>query len=1244
MQKDRLVFGLIVVCFIALLVGGGWLVKDLLQPGGEEIATETALPAPSSPAPAFQTDEADEPQVTPPAPALEEAPPLTAAVEEEKEAPKPLANGIITGVILDARTRKPLAGYEVAVADSKARDDTDDENRRGILHQTADDDSPISAPTDETGVFVIKDVPAGVVELVITAEDTPFVLHYPQVEVPEDGTCEKEILVDLSCSASGIVTSALDETPIANATVVIEAQKRHNIEPYYTGKAEIETALDGAYKLSNVPPVRVEASASGVGHVKTTLEPFGLASGEHRGHVDFVLHAGCVITGIVRNSAGEAVSQAKVGLVPGNGIFDMLGEGSIQSLESAFDDIEQETDEEGRFHLDAAPAGISIQVNVLHDDYAPGLSEKIKLAPGSRKDITIVLEEGGVISGRVVNESDEPVSNARISSRPDKSLLDMAVSTLSWTEQIRRATTDEEGRYRLTGIDGSGDAMVVEVKHEAYMDDKQKGVQVASGEETTVDFILERGGHLTGFVIAQATGEPVPGAALRLRKISPFTMEFETYHTASETNGYFRFDGLKEGPYDFEASAPGYAVFKMDNIAPFTEGMQVELSSAGVVTGRVIAGGVPAEQFTIRLIAHAANTRMGGAFGMGNMGQSEDEESFAPLEGGIFRMENVEPGAYVVEARASGFAPAKTEPVEVLSGEETPVSLSLTPGGIISGIVVAKTGDGPIANAVVYLGEAQFLAGIVNLQDEDNMTSAKTDKEGRFQLNDVTSGTYYLTCTHQDYMTAVVKKIRVISGQETSGVEIALSTGGILEGHVWDPANRPQEGVQVMIFSPGGDVGKRGSTDEEGFYRIQGLASGQYMAMKMGGAVAEDAPNSLFGGFRFMNVTITEGETTELNFGAERGVRMYGKVLTAGVPAPNMMIQASQYGGGGAGMDMRMATADAQGDYEIADLRTGKYRVQIMGHGQHGGASSKDVTIPNVTDFHYDIHLEQGAISGTVVSVDKGNPVAGAMVYLTLEETGTAGTLESEMKTSMVATSISGGFRFQNLGAGSYRLQAGAQGYGQIIINGITLGLGEDKSGLDIRLEESLEITGSVRTGEGAAVAAAQLMVRTSGTHQLVILRGEGGSLSTKQDGTFTISGLEAGDYDVTALKEGFAPGTAKNISASDTPQDVEMILTDGDSLVLHVTSGSGVPLEGAAVIILDSNGIEIPDTDAGGMSSFFGTNLTDAQGTFMRDHLPVGPATAMVSLDGYLANTANLSITEGGLAEGGINLLPSGP
>lgn len=154
----------------------------------------------------------------------------------------------------------------------------------------------------------------------------------------------------------------------------------------------------------------------------------------------------------------------------------------------------------------------------------------------------------GAISGKVVNESGQPLAGAALFIRPANA-----------TGNFRTTTSDLEGNFRVTGLEPS--LYTVTGNAPAYTTvPSETGLPTYYRIGDTVNLELIRGGAITG-TVTNSVGEPV--IAVRVRATMVRDARGEKTRTAfnneqsTDDRGVYRIYGLRPGTYIVSAGGPG---------------------------------------------------------------------------------------------------------------------------------------------------------------------------------------------------------------------------------------------------------------------------------------------------------------------------------------------------------------------------------------------------------------------------------------------------------------------------------------------------------------------------------------------------------------------------------------------------------------------------------------------------------------------------------------------------------------
>jgi len=326
----------------------------------------------------------------------------------------------------------------------------------------------------------------------------------------------------------------------------------------------------------------------------------------------------------------------------------------------------------------------------------------------------------------------------------------------------RAASTDEQGRYQITGlpagtytVSGAKSGFVDGAFGQRRPSGPGTSVELTDGQQAvSIDIKLARGGVVTGHVLDEQ-GEPLARAVvtvLRQQYVRGQKQLAPAGADQSDDRGQYRVFGLPPGDYfvsataggieqaarqvmgDFggvqqAAEASGYAPTYYAGVTSASDATRVKLAASQEITGidfqiqivpfATVKGVVVGGQATVLLVPDdggsgvsptgalggglAALAGRGGGRGAGGIGSVPGGGGLRAVtrSDGTFSISNVTPGKYIIIARADGGpnAPSRTAMQPlVVAGEEVNVALTPAPGVQIGGTITFEAAGGPPSN------------------------------------------------------------------------------------------------------------------------------------------------------------------------------------------------------------------------------------------------------------------------------------------------------------------------------------------------------------------------------------------------------------------------------------------------------------------------------------------------------------------------------------------------------------------
>jgi protocatechuate 3,4-dioxygenase beta subunit len=500
-------------------------------------------------------------------------------------------------------------------------------------------------------------------------------------------------------------------------------------------------------------------------------------------------------------------------------------------------------DEEGGFSL-PAPSGRFIVI-ANKTGYA---REPMQVTAGT--PITIALQRAAAISGRVIDDSGEPVLGARV--------------VVERVEANRRRTTlgafetDDRGEYRVGGLPATTAIASVTITGET--------VFLRTGNQTIATPSSRR--------IFFPNASIDDGAELMM--LQP---------------------GEERGGVDFivpakDSSNQPFSVTQSAGVTP--QGSADPPDSHGLVRGRVVdADG--------RALAHA-QVRL--AFAGGRGVPPLPARTTSTDSAGVFGFSEVPAAEMRLTASHAGYFPTGQEG----TGSSDPLRFSLQPGqtrdrielklaawSVIEGRIVDERGD-PIMDASVQLLQPHFEAGRRVLTSV--LPARLTDDHGQYRIYGVVPGSYTVSSSIGQVATADVpgygrsflpgtddagaaQYVTVDAGHVISGADVTLvrASTARVSGALLDVSGHPTTGGAVALSPAGSAVGVRvGARIAEGSFEFANVPPGRYIVSMSRGRLNSWTE----GDFAAIPVTVSGADVTGLVLQGTPGSHVDGRIIYDG--------------------------------------------------------------------------------------------------------------------------------------------------------------------------------------------------------------------------------------------------------------------------------------------------------------------------------------------------------------------------
>lgn len=854
-------------------------------------------------------------------------------------------------------------------------------------------------------------------------------------------------------------------------------------------------------------------------------------------------------------------------------------------------------DDEGRYELRALSPDVVHVVVADGKASADRLVPGIDLEPGEARVLDLDLKLGATVRGQIVDERGTPIAGA---------LVRAAESGMWGFAGERRAhvRSDEGGRFVLQHVP-EGKLLLLASK-KGYLESATQPVELVDREDRSgVTLELGRGAVLSGRV-RLPDGTPAADARVHVTFDLESMMGMGAMNAARgaegkdrcDETGRFEVTGLGKGPFTVRAALERTLDdgrkekwhAELHKVAPDTEGLELVLSAPCVLAGRVVdPAGKPLERFRV------SATQPGAVFFAAG---EERSQEFVDAEGN-FELRDLEPGRWQVRAKAEGFGAMAPLEVELPRTAEGPLVLALTPEASVAGIVLDPDGQ-PIAGArVTTPGDlAQTMA---RLRGTERPPEAVSDAEGHFLLRGLGPETKAIHALHERFAPSTPHPLELAPGTQVTDVTLRLARGARVTGEVYDQEGALAVDTQVIAQQRSTFEMNMTRTDARGAFAFERLSAGPWTITAMldgsaleGASDSPDAAASFMQNLRFEMLDLAEGEEKHVVLGAppESPVTVHGRVRHGDEPVTQGLVSFVPDGRKSLS-GMKMASLGADGTFTQRLDHTGDYIVSVQ---VQGGASpfQQDTvefrrSIPEVAEHTLEFELPLAGIRGSVRGPD-GAAATNMRVTLTVEGGVQTGSMLGGHYAETL-TDAGGRYTFRYLRPGTYTVAAGGALFGgalgtaatggRRLRGGVTVGEGQLVEGIDFELAAPCDIKGRVRDSNGAPVADAAIFVRNADGR----LMDRFSMTSSGPDGSFTYTGVEPGEYSVSARTKDRASSDSARVRVTrEAPGEVELVVLAGSKLVVEVEDAEGQAVQ-AFISVLDSEGREVQGMI--GMSEF---------------------------------------------------------
>jgi protocatechuate 3,4-dioxygenase beta subunit len=572
---------------------------------------------------------------------------------------------------------------------------------------------------------------------------------------------------------------------------------------------------------------------------------------------------------------------------------------------------------DGRFLFDDLPEG-EYTLSARRGARAAGGTQVERFGVGPWPSLALALGPAAVVEGKVVDQATHaPIAAARVWLTAEDG-------------PARLAESAADGTFTIEGV--LPGAWSVDAIAPGYLAPSAAGLEVAAGQTLSLELPMARGAVVSGRVV-DAHGDPIAGARI------------EVEGEGKDGRAVLVSQGARARRY-----ARAYGTVAADDpgasARPRTD--YLPLGELGVTMGAVPFA--PPRGVRVGQVREASAIAKPGAPGAGSAadgptpGAAATEAASAGLvtdAAGVFRVDSLPPGRFVVRATHPEFAGGQSGQVVVAAGAHVDgVKVVLVRGATVAGRVLDASGvSAPGARVTAWQGEAL-------------VATTFADETGRYELQRL-SGKLVLRAAdeHGGEGEAALELGAADDGHQVTRDLHLGASGGTLEGTIVDPSGGPVGGVRVSVVGRGAGA----TSDGDGRFTLVNLPAGELQL----DLAHPDWPRTRVGpyvaGARQVKLTLRAGGGVE---GLLRDAQSRGRIASFTLRAE------------GPGDDSR-AQAHKAGEFELSSLTPGRWTLTFAAPGfasktievdVPAGRGPRAVTVPDLR-----VELARGAtIAGTV--------------------------------------------------------------------------------------------------------------------------------------------------------------------------------------------------------------------------------------------------------------------------------------
>lgn len=742
------------------------------------------------------------------------------------------------------------------------------------------------------------------------------------------------------------------------------------------------------------------------------------------------------------------------------------------------------TGSDGRFSLQLDPATYDV---VFQKKGFVSKRLRSRKIGKKRHEINVTLERAAVVGGRVARRDGSSIANAM-------------VDATNVADSIP-VKTREDGTFVFEDLP-KGEVTLLVSKREEFI----RELKTVTTPVRDVVFEIETGGTIRGRVVAESTGAPVEKFTVHLLPVAArdgVSPSASISKSLSSPDGSFELRNVASSEIQIAVTAPDFLPSQLTP-AWLESGGTLDAGVIAMTAGTPIRGTVTAEGTPVGGVAVALESPDGATVaGLDWITARTNAEGKFALVAPPYR-------DWVITFRKSAFINARKQ--IAVSDSAQQVDVELQKGLRITGIVVDRN-EKPVAGATIK--------AYSSVQGTEPIR-ALADEEGRFALQGVVEGQYYIEVSKPGFIAGKQQEVNL---RNTRELRLVLDSGATITGVVRGLEEAMMN--DVWVVAEGSGTFARTRLEAGGKFRLQ-VSPG---ALRVFADIETPAMQRMT---PVKSVEATVGRESRVDLDFATGGSLRGIVTRDALPVGGHFVTAEPF-------DPRIrtrarATTHAAGAYELSGLDRGEYTVRVLERDRI--LYEKLVKVDGAVA--HDIQIATARLFGLVVDAKTGEPLSGVTIALkkSSRETTDVFAIASSL------TDAEGRYAISAVPPGMYEVRAHKDSYGHVLVEK-SLEAGANVEQL-FKLDPQSNVALRIHDERDGKPLAAEIWVMDG--MKRTILQG---SPKPGSDGRVRFS-VAPGSYFVSVGAFGYA---AKIVPFRVPSAEVAIPMSPGGSIVFHATS-----------------------------------------------------------------------------------------